>query len=305
MQLERVKCNLCGSEEYTHFLNREDLLLFLPGEFTLVKCDTCGLVYENPRPVLADLPLIYPDTYDPFDDPEKRSKLKKLQVSYGHRKKLRWIEKFQNGGNICDVGCATGDFVYEAQATDKWTAFGVEPSAKAVQTAIERGLNIKKGVFEESIFPNVQFDVVTMWNVIEHLADPKHTLEKINQKLKSGGWLVFTTPRLLTFGSNFFGKYWMGYELPRHFYVFSTETIEQLLQRTGFAVCETACVYGTFALTMTSVRFWLSSLTGKRNPMVEKILFSPIMQLLTLPYFYLQDQLKLSSSITVFAQKTT
>lgn len=301
--LEKVKCNLCGSDQSTPFIERRDLLVFLPGEFTMVKCDNCGLVYENPRPVAESWSAIYPDEYEPYTDLAETSSLRRIANAYGHRKKIKWIEKFQNGGKICDVGCANGDFLFEVQKDNKWNAFGVEPSESAAKLAKARNLRIETGFLGEDTFEGEKFDVVTMWNVIEHLGDPLATLRQINRKLNPRGWLVFTTPIVGTIGSWFFGRHWMGYELPRHFYVFSEQVLEQYMQKCGFEIKKKASIYGTFSLTMTSIKFWLRHLTGHPNSKIEKILYSPVLRVLTAPYFFIQDKLGLSSSMTVFAQK--
>ncbi len=144
-----------------------------------------------------------------------------------------------------------------------------------------------------------------MWNVIEHLPDPKTTLKIIHERLKPGGWLVFSTPNHNSFDAQIYKQYWIGYELPRHYYVFSDETIEKLLRLTGFNLISKRCLYGSFALSMSSLRFWLRARHPKIARKSEKWIFSLPVHILLSPYFFLTDKISRSSPLTVFAQKNS
>lgn len=304
IELVNVSCNFCGSTSYVKFFSRGDLNTFLPGIFTLVQCTTCGLVYQNPRPSEKDWEYIYPDEYDQYVSiPSKMNTLENIFRRYGLLKRIRSIEKYIKKGTLCDLGCSTGEFLFELKDHPGWNVFGIEPSTIASQYAREQGLNVYSGTLDENIQNIPEINVLTMWNVIEHLPDPLHTLRMIRSRMSPNGLLVFTTPNLDSFDAKLFGKYWIGYELPRHFYVFSMKTISYLLDAAGFTLLDTKCLFGSHAATMSSLRFWIRSKYPALPKKAEDILFSPFFRVVLSPFFTILDKTKKSSPITIFAQK--
>jgi len=305
LELEYVACNLCNSNSYELHLQREDLNLYLPGIFRLVKCKNCGLIYQNPRPSQNSWETIYPDEYDQYVNVNKGQHTLKLFIdNYGLFKRAKIISKYCKGGNLCDIGCSTGDFLITLQRFPQWNGYGVEPKKTMAEIANARRLKVHHGYFDEKAFPDIEFDCVTLWNTIEHLSDPSDTLSLINRRLNKGGLLIFNTPNLDSFDARFFGKYWIGYELPRHFFVFSENTIDSLLQKSGFNIERTFCFYGQHAAAMSSLRFYLRAQSKGKLYSLENILFSIPVKALLLPIFYLQDKIKKSSQISIIAKKT-
>lgn len=307
MPIEMVEvpiCNICKTGKASHFLEREDLNLFLPGQFRLVRCENCGLIYLNPRPASSSYNGIYPAAYDQFESfPDKQNKSGRM-LKYGFQKRINAIEKYVKGGLLCDIGCATGDFLYELSLRTNWKGLGIEPSPEASEIARSRGINIIQNRIEEiATIGESQFDVVTMWNVIEHLEDPQGALEKIAQWMIPNGLLVITTPNFESLDRLFFGRYWIGYELPRHYYVFSTETLSLLLSKAGFQLVGQKCLFGTHASIMSSFKFMLRGVTHLRWSSIDKITLSPPSRVILSPIFYILDRLSLSTSMTYFARR--
>lgn len=307
IQLEPVACGLCGSTRSEEFLRRGDLSLFLEGEFKLVRCQDCGLVYMNPRPTISSLNEIYPEEYDQYTVllRDEKSALMKWSRSYGLRKRIKPITNRVQSGHLLDVGCATGDFLEVMKTVGIWELHGVEINASAGAYAREKlGLPIVTGSVEDAGYPAESFDVITMWNVIEHLPDPVSTLKHLAYLLKPDGILVFNTPNLDSLDAKIYGKYWIGYELPRHFFVFSMKTINELMEKAGFKLVESRCRYGSHALAMSSLRFWLRA---NSPAWVERIISSIIMSLpvriLASPYFFIADRLNWSTAPTMVCVK--
>ncbi len=305
IEFENVACNLCGNNDFEIFLDREDLNTYLEGTFRLVRCKHCGLVYQNPRPSSKSWGVIYPEEYDQYINLSDREYYRNVAYRYGFQKRLRAIEKFTKGGNLCDIGCATGDFLREVQLHNHWHAFGIEPSSYASAIAQNAGLSIHNGTLSDKPFPDIQFDVISMWNVIEHLEDPKKNLQEIYDRLRPGGLLIFTTPNLESFDARFFKKYWIGYELPRHYYIFSKTTLLEYLKVTGFDLLSTQCLYGEHAAAMSSIRFWLRAKHPNLRKGSEKVLFSLPFRILMAPFISILNLFEKSSPITIIAQKGT
>ncbi len=308
MNMEVVPCPLCKADDFTIFLVRRDLNTSLPGDFRLVRCNVCGLVYLNPRPTQESFSSLYPDNYDQYIEPAQHSSSGVTQFgrTYGLRKRVLAVTQHREAGKLLDIGCAKGEFLLAMRDLTRWDVFGVEPSLGASEYArTQAGLNVQTGALEQANYPDGFFDVITMWNVIEHLPDPLSTLKFIHRLLKPKGLLVFNTPSLDSWDARLFGPYWIGFELPRHYVVFSRKTLRDMLQTAGFGILNTRSIYGSHAASMSSMRFWLRSLPMPDNlrGLIEKILFSLLCRVLMAPVFFLMDRFNLSTAPTDFCEK--
>ena len=252
-------CPVCGSDNFRLFLTGNDLNVFLPGKFRLVRCNNCSLIYLNPRPNSAEkLEHFYPNNYDQYTiAPNKMGVLKNLSRNYGLWKRYRAISNCKpDGGNLLDVGCATGDFLGYIQKKPMWKGYGIEINSYASTYAQkEFGVKIIGKTLDDSSLPEESFDVVTMWNVFEHVIDPIRTLKIIYNILKPGGWLVINFPNLDSKHARIFGRYWIGYEIPRHLNLFSVGLFTEQLNQVGFRFDQSKCLYGSFDAFMSSLRF--------------------------------------------------
>ena len=310
LTLEHVRCNLCDHDDYDIYLIREDLNTFLPGEFQLVRCRNCGLVYQNPSPTINSFNTIYPINYDQFTESIfcDTSRINRISRLYGLRKQSKAIIRHKKKGRLLDVGCSTGNFLEIMNNIPGWEVHGVEPNPQASKYARNQlGLNVITGLVDDVEYPNEYFDVITMWHVIEHLKDPLITLQRLQKLIKPDGLLAITTPNLDSFDARIFGKYWIGYELPRHYFVFSLESLNDILVQAGFKLLEARYIYGSHAAFMSSLRFWLRGQRISSSPrsFLESALFSPPIRILTSPYFLIADRLKLSSAPTTFYVKVS
>lgn len=310
VELEQVPCSLCGADNWELHLTRGDLNLFLGGNFRLVRCRACGLVYLNPRPPVERLGGLYRDDYDQYTVavPAEPSWLARLDREYGLRKRCRVVLRRVARGRLLDVGCATGDFLWAMRRCPGWEVAGVELNPAAAHYARNRlQLDVRTGTLEAAGFEAGAFDVVTMWDVLEHLPDPAATLRLAAQLLRPGGLLVINTPNLDSFDARVFGKYWIGYELPRHLSVFSRRTLEALTAQAGFRTVDFRNLYGSHAWAMSSLRFWLRAhmKNDRLRARLEAVILSRPVRVLCLPYFLVMDQLRLSSGMTVSCLKVS
>jgi SAM-dependent methyltransferase len=302
-----VNCPICDADHYQRIETARDRLLGIPGEFQMVRCLECGGVYLNPQPTTDEILHYYPADYESYAGArvDELSGLQRLSVAYGLYKRRRAVTRYVSAGRLLEVGCATGAFLNTMRAAGDWEVYGVDISEHAVTYARERlGLNVFLGQLAEAQFPADYFDAVVMWDVLEHLPNPKAALGEVRRVLKDGGWLIFRVPNLDSWDAKLFGPYWAGFDAPRHFTTFSMATVRRLLEAVGFQWQDAACISGTYPTFVLSMRFWARdhlSLGAQR--WLVRILNALPLRLMVAPWFRIVDWLKKSSVITVYARK--
>lgn len=302
-----VNCPVCGVEHYQRIGTTRDRLLGIPGEFQMVRCLECGVVYLNPQPTTDEILHYYPVDYDAYAGArvDELSRLQRWSVAYGLYKRRRAITRYLASGRLLEVGCATGAFLETMRTAGDWDVYGVDISEHAVNYARDRlGLNVFLGQLAEAQFPAEYFDVVVMWDVLEHLPDPKIALGEVQRVLRDDGWLIFRIPNLDSWGAKFFDTYWAGFDVPRHFTTFSVATVQRLLETTGFKWYKAVCISGTYPTFVLSVRFWARDhLSPGAQRWLVRILNLLPLRLVVAPWFRIVDWLRKSSVITVYARK--
>ena len=197
----------------------------------IVRCQNCGLIYANPRWSGEELAAAYAAVEDETYSQEREGR----ELTFG--KHLQAMEKIvgeANGRSLLDVGAYIGVFV-EAAAKAGWNAYGIEPSEWAVQEARERRLNVLHGTQHSAALQNCAFDVITMWDVIEHVDDPAGEIKKSWELLKPGGWLVLHTMDSDSLMAKLMGSRW-PWLMDMHLYYFSQQTLADMLEKHGFEV---------------------------------------------------------------------
>lgn len=198
---------------------------------TIVQCRQCGLVYTNPRLDLHNML----DSYEAVEDALYLEERDGRVLTFEHH--LRPLERLTgkpNGRLLLDVGCYIGVFV-EIAAKHGWDAWGVDPSRWAVEQARARGLQVVQGTLETGSLPVSDFDMVTLWDVIEHVPNPRATLEHAWRLLKPGGLVVVHTIDIDSLFARSMGARW-PWLMEMHITYFSRRTLRAMLQRCGFEV---------------------------------------------------------------------
>ena len=306
---EEVACEWCGSDDGLELFTGQDLLMNFPGQFRLVRCQQCGLIRQNPRLAWESLKTYYGEDYNPYQGiiEKEPSRLRRMDRRYGMWKRIRAIERHQPSGRLLDVGCGTGIFLAEIQRTGRWDLMAVEPSPDAA-AYVQRELKIPvvPRRFSEADLPSGGFDVITLWNVLEHLDHPIQDLRRAASLLRKGGWLVLSLPNVESLEAKVLSKYWIGWDLPRHLYLFPQVQLDTILREIGLETRDKQCIAGSHASFGLSLEFWLNGTGRRRNKLLTAMVRayqSLPARLLTVLPFYLLNQLRLSSVITIFAQK--
>lgn len=299
---EQAACDNCGDAGGDLLFEGVDRFLALPGRFRLVRCPTCGLIRQNPRPSADTIDAYYPASYEPYSRPisEEPRWFRRWDRRYGMLKRRRLIERFQPSGRILDVGCATGNFLSEIAQTGRWETLGIEPNAGAARVAREQlSLDVRVGRLSDVDLSGVTFDVVTLWNVLEHLHEPIADLQRIARLLQPGGVLVFSLPNLESFEVRVFREKWFGWELPRHLYFFPRDVLAAILAAHGFRLVESRCLSGSQISFVSSLRYMFSDGAAPAwNRIAAQVLSSPAGRLAFFLPFYLLGQLRQGMIVT-------
>jgi SAM-dependent methyltransferase len=235
---QAIPCPLCGGTRfqvlYEPWVIEDDAAKLygaasgVPGAQRLVTCEGCGLIYENPRFPADTIVRGYMASDDAGHDSQYA-----MRVLSFHRA----LEKLKQhipapGARVLDIGTAGGAFL-DAAAQFGYDAYGLEPSRYLVEKGKQRGLKIKQGVIEDHSYPEGTFDMVCLWDVLEHLPEPRHALQAVRRLLKPEGILLINYPDIGTWQAKLAGRrfWWL---LSVHLQHFSPATIQQLCARTGF-----------------------------------------------------------------------
>jgi len=163
-------------------------------------------------------------------------------VARAAREHFEILSRYRRPGRVLDVGCSSGHFLRVARENG-WQTQGLEISADTARTARERfGLDVSAGTLDDVALPERHFDVVTMWDVIEHLRDPRGAMSIVHRILKDDGLVVFLTPNIgglfprVSYAVSRIAHYWPHPEPPHHLFQFSKSTASRLARESGFTV---------------------------------------------------------------------
>jgi len=141
----------------------------------------------------------------------------------------------RNCGKVLDIGCGTGDRL-DVFRTLGFEASGVETSDSADYAKEQLKLNVIKGDLVSAHFPDNFFDIVTLYNVLEHTHNPMRVCKEVNRILKEDGFLVIQVPNKDSLQSKIFKKRWVAFDVPRDLYYYGIGTIRSLLKKAKFKV---------------------------------------------------------------------
>ena len=267
-------CPLCDDPRSTRVHRLTDPSGQIPGVFELRRCSACGIVYVDPRPGVDALTRLYDeDFYFSTGWPYRR--LASLVIQCIQSCRRRRVERYLRRGQLLDIGCGDGHFVHH-MARHGWDATGLDfsPSAIARARRIPNGGRFRLGTLDDFDFPPGRLDLITLWQVLEHIGEPRPLLARCHELLKRGGVLVVAVPNIDGLSSRLTAQRWWGLDVPRHLVHYSPATLRRSLERAGFGVVRIrhrSLQYDPYALLHSSLdwvftrRHFLSELAKRHE----------------------------------------
>jgi len=222
-----MECHICGCGDF-YAWGRQ-------GEYSIFQCRSCGLGVTSPFPVADTAEKINKETYNG----EQRAAIysareKEFKKRYGGY--LARIKRFKPEGSLLDVGCNIGLFM-KAACQEGFAVTGIEMNASCAAYGKEKfGLDIHSSTLKTAAFRDGAFDVVTLFDVLEHIPDMGGFLAEVNRILKSGGLLVVQSPNLDSFMARLLKGNWSWLAPPDHLYHFTPRAMESILVANGLSV---------------------------------------------------------------------
>ena len=265
-----LSCDYCNSEKHISILKSKDYVYnVIPGEFTIVRCSNCNLVFTNPRIESEDLINYYSRIVsygeapinlnikadssfflrkdiltDYFNYPILEKSLKRKLIQFPNYLRLRrwwkntlFIPPYIENGSVLEVGCSYGGHLSRLKGLG-WKVKGIELSEKAVDyTRNVLKLDVEKNRIED-FQSDMLFDIIYLYMVLEHIESPKATLKKLYSLLKPNGKLVLSVPDMSGIEVRLYKKYAYTLQVPLHLYHFTPTTIKNYLKDSNFKKIE-------------------------------------------------------------------
>ena len=260
--LESLPCPICGGRDIA-MMRRARNLHLEPALFTnkgykpypmhadetsIARCHDCGLVQTNPRRKSTDLIGLNNALHLVKDYKDGKVDSGEILTGEGDRAlredRIARVMKFKRSGKWLDVGCGAGRDL-DLAVEKGFEGYGVELSDVKKDFYKNKKFTVHVGSFENTPFPPNSFDVISMWDVLEHVEEPNHVLAKVGALLKPEGLFVAKVPNHASLYRRLHGVWWDMYH-PLHLYYFTRDTMGKLLSKHGLDIlhAETINPYG-------------------------------------------------------------
>jgi 2-polyprenyl-3-methyl-5-hydroxy-6-metoxy-1,4-benzoquinol methylase len=229
---QHLACPLCGSIDAQPVLEKTINGAGAALPFRLWRCSSCDLVRTEPQLTPQALEPYYREEYWGGIGPADANWIRRDQ-----RHRTAFLDRFRSEGSVLDVGCGLGFFL-RALDPQRWDRYGVEPMPVPYREAA-RSLGSDRILNTELIaarWPSGRFDVVTFWDSLEHLPNPRAILREAGRLLRPGGIVLIGLPNFGGYQARHFGEDWLELSLPHHLCHYTRATLTRLLEHCGFRI---------------------------------------------------------------------
>ena len=232
-------CPVCGSDQINHALNAKDYTVSNT-EFEIVQCAKCTLRFTQNVPAENSIGKYYQSENYISHTNSRKGFINNIyhfvrKITLADKRRLIANATGLKNGTLLDIGAGTGAFVQNMKQNG-WQTTGMEPDEETRSRAasLHKVNLLPADVFYN--FPAESFNVITMWHVLEHVHDLHAYIKKLKEVLKYGGLIFIAVPNYTCYDAKVYDKYWAAYDVPRHLYHFSPESVRQLFSIHGLQV---------------------------------------------------------------------
>ena len=263
---DEIPCLLCQGTE-TSTMHRKE-------PYRIVRCQNCGLVYTLPRLSPEAITEMYQEDYWKSDSAKDFGYTDYLADAELYKKTFRMRSAVLRRhrpppARVLEVGCAAG-FALEVLQEQGYDVYGAEISSAMVAEAGRRigSERIHHGPLQRGIHGDQKFDVITMWDVVEHVEDPIELLRIARSMIADDGILVLETQNVASMFARMLGVNWQHYKFEEHLYHFDPKTIQVLLARGGWSILENSSRRGGKYVSLGFV----VERVGRIHPLLSKVM---------------------------------
>jgi 2-polyprenyl-3-methyl-5-hydroxy-6-metoxy-1,4-benzoquinol methylase len=234
-----INCLVCGGNNLKPVFSCNDFVASNE-TFNLDRCDDCSFLFTNPRPYAEEIYKYYQsDKYISHSDKKEglgiMYKIYDIIRNFSIKSKLKLIKKYNNSGNLMDLGCGLGYFLDAAIKDKTFKCIGVDISEDAIEY-VKKSFNYD--VINENTLDthNIKYDVITQWHVLEHVHYLNERMVQLNNLLTENGTLFIAVPNSNSWDALHYKKFWDGFDVPRHLYHFNINSFTELMNKHNFDV---------------------------------------------------------------------
>ena len=235
-----MNCSLCHSDKIEQFLLAPDVHgrhLQSDEKFSVFRCSNCGVLFTGVRFSEDYYEKYYPDDYHKVESYHFLvSRLLKILKKASFNRRLRLMRRFGAiRGDVLEMGCGKGEFLDFLPASCHKYALEVSPACQRYIQNHCPGVTLLNRM-EEALKSSQRYDVILLWQVLEHLFEPVQALKNLSFLLKPGGVIIFELPNAESLGLRWTKISWFHLDTPRHLFFFSKKNIEDMLKKNGLKI---------------------------------------------------------------------
>lgn len=278
IDIEEHACPLCGDDQAVVIQNSlQDIEEGRPGSYTISQCRQCNFMYLSRRPTESALPKCYGNDYH-------------VLASYRHEGFQRWLYdlryyfRYRNirscltrkSMRILEIGCGDAGFLVALEKIlgNRCELIGLDYSIAGIALPADSKIQLFQGD-ARTVPMEGTFDIILMYDILEHFSDPVVYLNHVRRYLKTDGVLIGHVPNWNSLWRRVFPRLWSGLQVPRHMSFFIPETLRKTLEKAGFACVSVRRVFDPGELSV-SVCNWLISRCHWRGKPRDLKIFIPL-----------------------------
>lgn len=262
-RIQYQTCPLCQSGHFYDYIETKDYSVSQEN-FIIKECDECHLLFTDNIPDLHSIGRYYQsDAYISHTNKANNpvNILYKVIREYTLHRKIKLIQKF-SGHNLLDIGCGTGMFLQKAYKAD-YKITGVENDQLAL-TNQSQIVNNQCFTSIDELPKTDNFDIITLWHVLEHIHDLTRSFSDIVKHLKPEGHIVLALPNASSPDAHHYKQYWAAWDVPRHLYHFRKEQVHHLMEKNNIELIQILPMkFDAFYVSMLSEKYKKHSLVSQ------------------------------------------